>query len=99
MMYCQSCVWQTRETENPTMLTGYCVRGVTCSRCGRLDDCAMVKLPEKNAPALASIPAAASCLDARCSWQSLGITMATALQDAQTHARINGHRVRISATI
>ena len=36
---CQLCVYRT----HPVMLTGYCLPRFTCDRCGRLDDCAMVR--------------------------------------------------------
>lgn len=40
--YCMSCVLHT----HPQMLTGYCMRSETCTRCGQRSDLALVRIPE-----------------------------------------------------
>jgi len=45
---CQHCVW----TIHPHMLTGYCVRFVTCHRCKYLSDCALTYVLEEEKAAL-----------------------------------------------
>lgn len=47
--YCMVCIGQTAAS----MLTGYCIRGERCDRCGRLSDLAMVKLIPEIRVALA----------------------------------------------
>lgn len=42
--YCQNCCWRTK----PQMMTGYCLSGQKCDRCGRVSDLAMVDTSKKN---------------------------------------------------
>ena len=44
--YCQRCCWAT----HVQMMTGYCLHGVVCDRCGVVGDLAMVKLRPAEAP-------------------------------------------------
>ena len=44
--YCQRCVWET----HPEMLSTYSLRGLTCARCGRVTDLALVIPTTKHTP-------------------------------------------------